>query len=709
MRYPLTMSPPPRPVAPRHDDALVLGRRRLTLAVVVAGCLAGTLGGGTMAAVSLTVVAGVLLGRRVGSTSPRALATWRVLNTCALISCMLAGFAGLPLVVVAAALVGWLQVHRAFVGRESARDDRIALLLALLQTLLGCILTDSLLLAPIFIALGALGPAALLACHLGIEAEGAQARRLRPVAAGRGFGSMAAALGIATLVLSGLFFLVLPRLDARGLGGDDEDRVTGFGDEVELGDLGPLLSNEAPVMRVRAVHADGRAFTGPLYLRGVALDRFDGRRWTSTVGRGERWSAPGASPEVRVLQEIQLEPLEDGVVFALHELVAVKGVGQRILRDANGSLRVDGPPGPLQYQAWSVPPVADPSRLHLARPDPGRSARTAQEGQAAADAIWSRLPEALDPRVPALARRIVDELGPQASPYAQAMAIVAHLQAQYRYSLEPVAPADGRPPADPLAWFLFESRAGHCEYFATALAVMLRSVGLPARVVNGFAGGELNALGGWVLIRQQDAHSWVELNLGPQGWVTLDPTPADESLARASAPWTQVGDLLRSTWTGTVLEFGLDDQLAALTFVGSAAPGPATSSPALFGLLIVGGLLGMSALSLQALARRLSRPVHRRAPDGRLDRLHERAWALVRRRGWTPPPALPPVEASTWVRARAGESVEPLVRIAWLRYRARYGEEEEGPLVEQARQALAELKAGAIPRQKVAAKGGNSD
>lgn len=707
MGYPGPMSSP----APRRDDPLASTRRRLTLAAVLAGSFAAALGGSAMALVSLAVVVGVLLGRWRGSTSGSSLSRWRVLNTCALVACVLAAFARLPLVLVALALVGWLQIHRAFTGRLSARDDRIALLLALLQALLGCILSASPLLGPLFILLALVGPAALLACHIGIEAEDARARRTRLVAAGRGFGSLTAGLGLATLVLSAAFFLVLPRMDARGMGASGEDRITGFGDDVELGELGTLLENEAPVMRVRVSHADGRPFTGPLYLRGVALDSFDGRRWSSTVGQGERWNAPGSSPEVRVRQEIQLEPLADNVVFALHELVSVKGIGRRLRRDSNGSIRFDGASARLEYVAWSVPPVADPSRLHLARPDPSRGARTEAEALAAAEAIWTRLPAGLDPRIPAMARRIVDELGPGASPYAQAMALSQHLQREYRYSLSPVAPEGGLSPPDPLSWFLFDARAGHCEYFATALAVMLRSVGLPARVVNGFAGGERNVLGDWVLVRQQDAHSWVELNLGAQGWIIVDPTPAEELLARTSPPWSQVGDLLLSTWNLGVLEYALEDQLAVLGVVGAASPwsGASGPPPELLGLVVVGAALVVGFVGLQIVARRVSGRASRRLPLGRLDRLHQRAWKRVREHGWVPPPAMPPVEASAWVRAQAGEAAEPLVRIAWLRYRARYGEEEEAPLWEQARQALDELQRIDFPRAKPPAKGRATD
>ena len=82
-------------------------------------------------------------------------------------------------------------------------------------------------------------------------------------------------------------------------------------------------------------------------------------------------------------------------------------------------------------------------------------------------------------------------------------------------------------PADPIAQFLFERRQGHCEYFASAMAVMLRTVGIPSRLVNGFRGGEFNDLTGSYIVRARDAHSWVEAYFPGSGWITFDPTPAD--------------------------------------------------------------------------------------------------------------------------------------------------------------------------------------
>ena len=84
-----------------------------------------------------------------------------------------------------------------------------------------------------------------------------------------------------------------------------------------------------------------------------------------------------------------------------------------------------------------------------------------------------------------------------------------------------------REPADPLADFLFTRRRGYCEYFASSMAVMLRSIGIPARLATGFQSGIYNTLTGFWVVRASDAHAWVEAWMPGRGWTTFDPTPAD--------------------------------------------------------------------------------------------------------------------------------------------------------------------------------------
>ena len=140
---------------------------------------------------------------------------------------------------------------------------------------------------------------------------------------------------------------------------------------------------------------------------------------------------------------------------------------------------------------------------------------------------YLQLPPSLDTRVGSLAVMVASQARAR-NAYDAARAVEAHLNGnayggEYRYSLEMRAKGP-----DPLSDFLFNVRAGHCEYFATAMAVMLRTLGVPARVVNGFQPGEYNAAADAYIVRQADAHSWVEVYFAEaDAWVTFDPTPAD--------------------------------------------------------------------------------------------------------------------------------------------------------------------------------------
>ncbi len=685
------------------EQRLEQARRRVTLAVALLGCLICTPAGGSILVVGVAAAVGILAGRRFGRPTVRAAGWWRVLNTSALVICLLAFFARVPLMVVGTGLVAWLQVHRAWTGR-TARDDRVALLLALLQALLGCILSVSLALAPMFLGLAILAPVALALCHLGMESDSARGNRLRAGGVA-GPPRLLWGLGPATALLTAALFVVLPRLQGGPrLTLDEPSRVTGFGDDVDLGDLGPMLENDAIVMRVKATDPQGRAYGGPLYLRGAALDAFDGERWTSTAGRGGRWRPPPPGQAPRIEQQILLEPLTENALFGLQEVVDLRGVGRRVYRDTNGVLRVDGDPARLEYTAWSELRTATDAQLASVRPDPRVAARSRGEIAAADVGLWTQLPPDLDPRIPALARQMVAPLGPDASAWEQGVASAAALQRDYRYTLTPPPTPDGGPPDDPLAWFLFESRQGHCEYFATALAVLLRTRGVPTRVVNGFLDGELNPLGGWVLVRQRDAHSWVEVNMGPHGWVTMDATPAGDEGVLVSAPWTQAADWLGRRWHGAFLQYELGDQLAGLAWLGRAVSLPGNTGvgglpmPAVGGLFAAGVIGVLIAVGVRGLLRWAAREPARRSRGGKVDRVHDRAWRWVRARGWSPPPALPPVAAAEWVVAEAGPAAAPLQELAWLRYRVRYGGEADDDCADAARQAFDRLKGSGLSR-----------
>ena len=669
---------------------IAAGRGALVGGVVALAQLAGVLGGAQIGAWA----AGLALAGGLGASAARwgrrsvgasALQRWRTANATALALAALAAVLGVSLLGVALALVSWLQAHRAATGRRPA-DDRIALLLALMMVLLSCILTLSGWLALVFGAFAALLPMALVRCHL--DERGGSAALIPLPAALWG-------MGPGVLALAALLFFALPRIDASGLGASAADgSVAGFGDDVRLGDLGAIKDNPEVVLRVRAIRADGQLDRGPLYLRGRGLDHFDGDRWSSTltgqVDAGWWPVQPGEGLEVLV-QEIVQMPLEDRVLFGVPELHSLRGLELRPTLDLNGTWRHRGPPRRLEYTAHSV---LRPRRS----PRPQAEAlkvRAAGERAVAAlvrSGALTDLPVGLDPRVSALA---AEWAGGDEDPLDVAEAIEARLRSEYAYSLLP-DPADQ---GQSLSGFLFGSRRGHCEYFATALAVMLRSRGIPARVVNGFYGGEFNVFGEYLIIRQSDAHAWVEIWTEAEGWVQLDATPA--AAASAPAPWAAAMDALSSGWQGVVLDYGLDAQLelgaaalGALRVPGAPAGGPPTG---LVGpVALIAALVAAAGLWRRGLGWLAGEggPRPRRGP---LDRELARAWALVARRGWAVPAGLPPRAAAGWLRQQAGDGAAALEELVGLAYRARYGGEAPGDLLPDARRAAAALRRGLPP------------
>jgi len=159
-----------------------------------------------------------------------------------------------------------------------------------------------------------------------------------------------------------------------------------------------------------------------------------------------------------------------------------------------------------------------------------------------------------DPRVPALAQQITAN-GHTA--YEKAAEIEAYLRSHFSYTLQ----LPSTTPDDPIANFLFERRQGHCEYFASSMAVMLRTLGIPSRVVNGFAGGEFNDISSEYVIRASEAHSWVEAFIPGQGWAEFDPTPASSLVPPQTNRFMLYMDAAASFWREWIVNYDIGHQL----------------------------------------------------------------------------------------------------------------------------------------------------
>ena len=152
----------------------------------------------------------------------------------------------------------------------------------------------------------------------------------------------------------------------------------------------------------------------------------------------------------------------------------------------------------------------------------------------------------------------------QRNAHEKATAIQTYLTSNYRYSLDaPLAEQD-----QPLEEFLFSRKTGYCEHYATAMVIMLRTVGIPARLVTGFLATEWNDYGNYYVVRQQDAHAWVEVYLPHSGWIRMDPTPTSEDTPGAGGPvWQVFGpimDNIRLQWNRLFVQYSAADQLAVV-------------------------------------------------------------------------------------------------------------------------------------------------
>jgi transglutaminase-like putative cysteine protease len=336
---------------------------------------------------------------------------------------------------------------------------------------------------------------------------------------------VACGLIVLIIILALPLFLVAPRAGSPGItrSGGGVSNLIGFSESVSLGAIGQLKRNDEVVMRVR-LEDYNVLNVSELKWRGVALDEFNGNSWRKSATarllqpkvseRGLFKLGTTNAPQALVTQTVFLEPMNSPVLFAAPRVLAVQPT-----QGDMPSLRVDGE-GSLQTRHHDFDRLIYKAFSDVRQPDVQRLRADVYPYSDSYDR-YQQLPPSLDPRVRAYARAVVRNYGAQ-NRYDIAKAFENHFRDNFGYTLQMTA---GGP--DPLADFLFRVKAGHCEYFSTAMAVMLRSEGIAARVVNGFLPGEYNETADVFTVRQSDAHSWVEVYFPESNaWVTFDPTPA---------------------------------------------------------------------------------------------------------------------------------------------------------------------------------------
>jgi transglutaminase-like putative cysteine protease len=335
-------------------------------------------------------------------------------------------------------------------------------------------------------------------------------------------------LAVGIVILASVLFFVIPRyrtgyLTAVGMQGQS---ITGFSDTVNLGDIRKILRSNLVVMRI-IPEGNPRALQG-IKWRGIGLTSFDGHHWyNDNTEQTVLLPASVRPPEERrfVLPQVVggenrprhplryrvlLSSISTDVLFAAAVPRELSGRLRVVNVDQADSLRNPGhTPSPFVYAVVSETGLPSPEQLQ----------RAPTEYPAQVRIPYLRLPRA-DPRIEDLAQQVTISAR---NNYDRALMIQNYLRDNFAYSLDPPS----IDPADPIGSFLLTAKKGYCEYFAAAMALMLRTLRVPTRVVNGFQTGTYNRFGKDFVVRARDAHSWVEVYFPQYGWIPFDPTPAD--------------------------------------------------------------------------------------------------------------------------------------------------------------------------------------
>jgi transglutaminase-like putative cysteine protease len=442
------------------------------------------------------------------------------------------------------------------VTASTSRDSVLLGVIAFLEMLAASVLSTSLTFLLLLVPFLAASLAALASSEIRRSMRGREVMRAGTLAIGRRLGLLTALSGAAILLLTAALFFVLPRTARSVLERllPASQRVSGFAPEVELGRGGAIVHSRKPVLHARF---NGEEQSAGLHWRGSSLAEFDGWKWYNSPSAGEslRVSDDGLVQLVsddqrrrvgrRTTYEVVLDFASDYLFFAgLPENLRI-GV-DRLVRTPSGSVMLPfGEDGGLRYVVYGFDDdrgVVDEAPAPVLR--------------AAEREFYLRLP-VVDRRIPELARSVSAFANGDAG---RARAIEQYLRTRFTYSLD-ASPGGSR---DPLADFLFVRKKGYCEYFASAMAVMLRELSIPSRVATGFLGGAPNPLTRWIVLRASDAHAWVEAWIPGQGWTTFDPTPASGEGGSDSgllARLNQYLDAADTFWQEWVVGYDIDRQL----------------------------------------------------------------------------------------------------------------------------------------------------
>ncbi len=494
---------------------------------------------------------------------------------------------------------------------ETARDVRVSVGFACFA-LMAALLFSQAMVTTVVVALSLLPALATLRALEPAQAPSPLRRALLP----------GLLLLVTALPLTLLAFVLVPRLSSPLWGAPSPSQArTGLSETMSPGNFTELLTDDSPALRVSF---DGVPPPPDLrYFRAYVMWNYDGRQWQRAPARGNAKTPASIDVASTVDYRITLEPSEQRVLPALDVPLNAP---------ENARLRVD-------HEVLADKPVTTPYSYNL------RSAlryRLQVESDELTRQMGLQLPAGFNPRTRALAGDWRKKYGANDAAIVNAGLNLLH-DGGFGYTLSP-APL-GRNAVDD---FLFNTREGFCEHYASSFTILMRSAGIPARVVTGYQGGYWNKLGNYLLVRNSDAHAWTEVWLAGRGWVRIDPTAAvrPERVTRGAAAaigdergwyhndWLQgmrnQWDIANRWWTQGVVGFDALRQRGLLT-----AFGVRDTDTRMLGILIgISSALFMGVGMAWALWRRQRRDVLRETFRALEHKLARRG--IVRRRGEGP-------------------------------------------------------------------------
>ena len=642
---------------------------------------------------------------------------------------------------IAVEFAALLQVLRVATRRGAAHDQQI-IVLALLHLVAGTVLGGGIAYGLCFLGFLIVAPGALVLSHLRREVEGnyrqgARDRTGLPVdvprilrsrrVVGRGFLGATCLISVPIFLFTATLFLLFPRvgLSLLLLNHSRSGRMVGFTDNVDLGQVGRLRADPSVALRFGVVNAppDQAPPRLVLRLRGTAFDQYDGKAWKRSLTHFDTtqpFPSTNLYPIARMPREkdkrfwFDLEPIDPPVVFLPPGAIAIELKPQNQAVFGEHLTLQRGPESMLRYNGadthglrYEVALARDNERLVEVMPATDRPR-------------YLTLPANLPKRVSDLA---VEWTRGETSDYKKARILEEKLRTLYKYDVD--SPSGGTP--QPVDHFLFESKRGHCEFFSTTMALMLRAIGVPSRNVTGFVGGTYNRFGRYYAVREGDAHSWVEAYIADDaahpGWFTFDPTPlaAAQPLAPTTGAWVYTRDFLDALsqrWNRYVVGYDMRTQMHLFEVVERwykrvrrdtgldhgplerVTRGPVLSSVALG--------LALGAYLLWKRRRRGPTASKPRAPTSPTEKQLEAASALYRTlelalsaQGISRPAALPPLKHAESLVARSHPLANDVLDLTRRYLEARFG---DSPLSDDDAKAferrVREIRATKLPETK---------